>query len=75
MTRGRTIGGKYPVFRLRAAAARKSSKTRGLIGSKASPFGRLTVGHENHAIFPTEILDAHAVELPFDFSFLCRASR
>src|SRR5262245_38828296 len=30
--------------------------------NKSSAFGGLTVGHEDHPIFPIEILDAHAVE-------------
>jgi len=41
--------------------ARKRSLTRRLFGTSRRPCG-LTVGHENHAILPIEILDAHAVE-------------
>src|SRR5262249_52493949 len=30
--------------------------------NKSPPLSGLTVGHENHAVLPIEILDAHAVE-------------
>jgi len=32
--------------------------------NKSPPLGGLTVGHENYAILPIEILDAHPIEFP-----------
>src|SRR5215471_14158272 len=59
-----TAGRKHPAVYSRATACTQKLDDTTAHGHKSSSFGGLTVGHKNHTIFPIEILNAHAVELP-----------
>src|SRR5215469_1211077 len=59
-----TAGQKHPAVYSRATSCTQKLDDTTAHGHKSPSFGSLTIGHKDHTVFPIEILDAHAIELP-----------